>query len=178
MDLLTHNTVVLRWQPGEACVVGGQYVIWKVHSRGGGEMKDKIMKLGTISNDLPFPISGPLTSPPPFYLAVSSLLSLSGSLSLYRFLLSCLFLSRRQSTTASVFRVEGDIEADPWDPRVRGGGASLRVCGARGDMNRGSKTGVTLGDDTLGDWFVEGTRMSFTRGVERGWRATNVQHLR
>ena len=176
MDLLTHNTAVLRWQPGEACAVGGQYVIRKVHSRDGERWKTKLWNWEPFQMICHFLFQAPSHPPPPLSLRVLSFISLC--LSLYRFLLSCLFLSRRQSTTASVFRVEGDIEADPWDPRVRRGGACLRVCGARGDMNRGSKTGVTLGDDTLGDWFVEGTRMSFTRGVERGWRATNVQHLR
>lgn len=100
-------------------------------------MKDKMMKLGAISNDLPFSISVPLTSLSS-YLPVSPLLSPplpSLSLSLLLALLSV--LSRRQSKTASVFGEKGDIEADLRTPGS-GEAISPRCLGPRGVMNRGA----------------------------------------
>lgn len=69
------------------------------------------MKLGAISNDLPFSISVPLTSLSS-YLPVSTLLS--PPLSYFPLLPLALLsvLSQRQSMMASVFGAKGDIEAD------------------------------------------------------------------
>lgn len=67
------------------------------------KMKDKMMKLGAISNDLPFPSSAPLTSPFLLSHRVSSFISLSLS-PLFASCTSVCFLSQRRSATAPCVR--------------------------------------------------------------------------
>lgn len=143
--------------------------------------KTKWWKLGTISDDLPFSISGPLTSLSCYLPTTSTLLS---ALPPAR--------SPRCTCVGSISETINDglcVRCKRWhwgrsqEPRVRQCHHSCSL-GPRGaNMSYGRRERRVQGQleargcvpqapDTLRDWFVEGRRWGWTQGQTNAWVTT------
>lgn len=146
--IITHNTVVMKWQPA---------VLYKDNNSSKKctwerKMKDKMMKLGAISNDLPLSISVP---------HISLLLSprvcpfISPSLAVaFASCTSACFIAET-ITDGLCVRCKGWHWGRSQDPRVRGGyqSPSRGIMNHRGEAGGSrSNAGTALGSS--GSWHA------------------------